>query len=874
MFREAGAHLEGEKDTMAHIHDHVTALTHIVVTEASEHNLKHVSLAIPKNKLVIITGPSGSGKSSLALDTLYAEGRRRYVESLSSYARQFLGVTRKPDVVRIEGLCPAVAIDQKTVGYNPRSTVGTITEMYDYLRVLYARVGVIRCYVCNKEVSQQSPQTVAALVTDRYRGLSVMISAPLAIDRKGEFTAQLVAFFQQGYTRFRIDGVVYKCESQLDVEKIGLAKTKRHSIDIILDRCTVSDDNRVRIQEATEKAFALVQGYCRTTVFRTDDDPLEVIYTAEHACASCGISFPELEPRLFSFNSPIGACKKCHGLGFTEQWGNGGDEEESWYSRKLELVCEACQGKRLCPEACAVFIDNKNIVEISHLALEEVARVMDALPAQLTAEQAEIAGPLVKEIALRVRFLIDVGLGYLTLARTARTLSGGEGQRIRLATQIGAALSGVLYVLDEPSIGLHQRDNDRLIGTLKSLRDQGNTVVVVEHDMETMEQADWLIDMGPGAGELGGRITAEGTPAEVALNEASLTGAYLSGRKVIPIPQKRRHSSGALEITGVSTNNLKNVSATFPLGVLTGVTGVSGSGKSSLVMHTLAPLLTRYFADGYLAGHGIDSLEGIERIANCVLVTQAPIGRTPRSNPATYLGIFDEIRTVFASLPDSKARGYDVGRFSFNVAKGRCSTCNGDGKLTIQMHFLEDVEIECKVCKGKRYNSQTLEIRFNGKNIADILEMSVREAVDFFAHFSRISKRLKLLVDVGLDYIKLGQSATTLSGGEAQRIKLVNELAKRGNTTLYILDEPTTGLHTDDVAKLIRVLDRLIDQGNSVIVIEHNLDLLKCADHIIDLGPEGGARGGTIVATGTPEEVARVKESITGKYLARELARR
>lgn len=853
----------------------VSPLTHIIVKGAREHNLKNISLAIPKNQLVIITGPSGSGKSSLALDTLYAEGRRRYVESLSSYARQFLGVTRKPDIDKLEGLCPAVAIDQKTVGYNPRSTVGTITEMYDYLRVLYARIGIIKCPRCSNAVSPQSPQTVAALVQQVYNGQSVMISAPIVIDRKGEFAAQLISLFQKGYTRFRIDGATYKCASQADVEKIQLHKTRRHSIDVILDKCTVTVDNRVRVQEAAEKAFSIAMGYCRVTVFRSEDDPAEYLYTADRMCVTCGISFPELEPRLFSFNSPIGACKTCHGLGVVERWGANSlddDEESSSYYRRAYSPCTACEGKRLCPEACSVFIDEKSIYDMSILPLSTVSAVMRSLDETLVAEKAEIAQPLVREISLRIQFLIDVGLGYLTLGRTARTLSGGEGQRIRLATQIGAALSGVLYVLDEPSIGLHQRDNDRLIATLKSLRDQGNSVVVVEHDMETMEQADWLIDMGPSAGILGGQVIAQGTPAEVAADENSLSGAYLSRRKYIPVPEKRRQPFGWLTVEGVSTNNLRNVTARFPLGVMTGVTGVSGSGKSSLVMHTLAPLLLRYFAQGVLAGYGIEKCEGVELLENCVLVNQAPIGRTPRSNPATYLGIFDEIRGVFAALPESKIRGYDVGQFSFNVAKGRCSTCSGDGKLTIQMHFLEDVEIECKSCRGKRYNSQTLEIRFNGKNIADILDLSVAEATVFFAHFSRISKRLQLMCDVGLGYIKLGQSATTLSGGEAQRVKLVNELAKRGNKTLYILDEPTTGLHTDDVAKLVTVLNRLVDQGNSVIVIEHNLDLLKCVDHVIDIGPEGGEGGGMIVAAGTPEEVSRVGASITGKYLARELA--
>lgn len=848
----------------------------ITVHGAREHNLKSLTVSIPKNKLVIITGPSGSGKSSLALDTLYAEGRRRYVESLSSYARQFLGVTKKPDVDKIEGLCPAIAIDQKTVGYNPRSTVGTITEIYDYMRVLFARVGTPHCPNCNIPIREESPQTITNLVLQNQAGKEVTWAAPIAIDRKGEFTNQLLELYEKGYYRFMIDGEKYRFTDKDQIETLGLKKSYKHTIDVILDKFTIDTKERVRIQEAIEKSFRITKGFCKASI-EGESEAKEILYSAERICIECGSSSPEMEPRLFSFNSPLGACKSCHGLGFIQEWPWAAGEKEHWKTKYPDhfaqyaknITCPDCQGDRLCPEARAVFINKKSIVELNRDSIEKLYKFFEKL--ELDEQEAQIAEGLVKEIRARISFLVNVGLSYLTLGRTARSLSGGEGQRIRLATQIGSALSGVLYVLDEPSIGLHQRDNDRLIETLKKLRDHGNTILVVEHDMDTIKNSDYVIDIGPAAGLLGGEVTAYGTPQEIKKNKNSLTGKFLSGEREIKTPQKRRYSQGIITVRGASINNLRDVTVDFPIGCLVAVSGVSGSGKSSLVMHTLAPTLTNYFKKGHSGGHGADGVDGIDQIANCVLVNQSPIGRTPRSNPATYLGIFDDIRALFAKLPESKARGYDVGRFSFNVAKGRCSTCRGDGKIKISMHFLEDVEIVCKTCLGQRYNPQTLEIKFNGKNIADILNLSVLEGLEFFKNFPRLQKRLQLLVDVGLDYLKLGQPSTTLSGGEAQRIKLVNELAKRGKNTFYILDEPTTGLHSCDVEKLLEVMNRLVDQGNSVVVIEHNLDVLKSADYIIDIGPEGGDRGGFVVATGTPEEVAQSERSITGRYLKSEL---
>jgi len=838
----------------------------IRVKGAREHNLKDIEVEIPKNKLVVITGPSGSGKSSLALDTLYAEGRRRYVESLSSYARQFLGVSKKPDVDKIEGLCPAIAIDQKTVGYNPRSTVGTITEIYDYMRVLFARVGTPHCPECQKAISAQSPQVMTKIILNTYDGCEITWGAPIAIDRKGEFTNQISALFEKGYNRFMIDGEMHRFSSQEEINELGLSKSHRHTITLLVDRFTVKKDERVRIQEAIERSFALAKGFCLFTVKGADGLEKEELFSAHRMCVDCAVSFPELEPRLFSFNSPLGACDTCHGLGVLSDWEKS--EDEKWQRRQED--CFSCKGSRLCPEARSVTVGGKNIAELSATAINDLREFFEGI--ELNEEQEIISGPLLKEICSRLTFLCDVGLAYLTIGRTARSLSGGEGQRIRLATQIGSSLSGVLYVLDEPSIGLHQRDNDKLIETLKKLRDQGNTVLVVEHDEDTVRESDYVIDIGPAAGVHGGQIVATGTPEQLKKNKKSLTGKYLSGALKIEVPKERRKPTGEMHVLGAKMNNLKDIDVAIPLGVLIGVSGVSGSGKSSLVMHTLAPRLANYYRKGWQAGGSCEDIQGLDKLRNCVLVNQSPIGRTPRSNPATYLGVFDGIREIFAQTKMSKERGYMPGRFSFNVSNGRCSGCKGEGKNTIEMHFLENVQITCKQCNGLRYNDQTLEVEFNGKNIADVLAMSFEDAAEFFENFSSISKRLKLMCDVGLGYLTLGQPSTTLSGGEAQRVKLVSELAKRGNQTFYILDEPTTGLHSHDIAKLIEVLQRLVELGNTVLVIEHNIDVLKTVDHVIDIGPLGGDMGGYVVAQGTPEEVADSPASYTGYYLKRALS--
>jgi excinuclease ABC subunit A len=839
----------------------------ISIVGAREHNLKNVTVNIPKNQLTVITGPSGSGKSSLALDVLFAEGKRRYMESLSSYARQFLGIAKKPEFDRIDGLCPAIAIEQKTVGSNPRSTVGTITEISDYLRVLFARIGKPHCPRCNVAIREESPEQITGLVLNAFNTNTVMIAAPIVVHKKGEFVALLMHHYQQGFYRFRIDGTVHRFKSVDQIKDLKLAKTYKHSIDILIDMVEVSVQERPRLVESIEKAFALANGICTLIV-----GDKEYAYSSQRMCLNCSESFPELEPRFFSFNSPLGACAACNGLGVIHEWAWGDDESQAWKEKfpdwfgahAQEKTCVSCEGKRLHKQALAVTIGGKNIYDIGVLSIKDALKFFNDV--HLDDKDTIVASSLLKEIVARLSFLYDVGLSYLSLNRSARTLSGGEGQRIRLATQIGSSLSGVLYILDEPSIGLHQRDNDKLIETLKTLRDQGNTVVVVEHDIDTMRQADYLIDMGPAAGVLGGNVTAAGTPHELSKNAVSLTGAYLAGRRGVQIPPKRRAPEGWLTIRHAQKNNLQDVTASFPLKVLTCVSGVSGSGKSTLVLDELVSAVRRELAAPYDAQPGND-LEGAHDLESLVVIDQSAIGRTPRSNPATYLGIFDEIRNLFARLPESAIRGYKSGRFSFNVAEGRCFECKGEGSITVSMQFLADVVMQCKSCKGQRFNSETLAITYKEKNIAQILEMTAYEAVSFFAAHKNIAKRLELLCDVGLDYLKLGQPSTTLSGGEAQRIKLVDELAKRGNKTLYILDEPTTGLHTSDIEKLLMVLNRLVEKGNSMIIIEHNIDVLKTADYIIDMGPEGGDGGGTVVACGTPEQIAQKTASHTGRYL-------
>ena len=936
----------------------------IYIKGARQNNLKDITLEIPRDKLVVFTGISGSGKSTLVFDTIYAEGQRRYVESLSSYARMFLGQMEKPDVDYIDGLSPAISIDQKTTSRNPRSTVGTVTEIYDYLRLLWARAGTPHCPNCGKEIRQQTIDQIIDQVLALPEGTRIQVMAPVIRGKKGEHAKVFEDAKRSGYVRARVDGSLYELD-----EEIKLEKNKKHSIEIIVDRLIIRPDIRQRLTDSVETAAKLSGGLVIVNLLREEKD---LSFSQNYACEDCGISMEELTPRMFSFNNPFGACPTCTGLGnqlkadpalmiqdggksildgaiqasgwnnirgdgisrmyfdalskkykfsLTEPWNSLSDEAkniilygtkgetlelhydqprgkgvlkqafegicnnierryketQSDASRKeleelmSECPCPDCQGRRLRKESLAVTVGEKNIYEFTTLSVEDALVWMDGLT--LTEQQMLIADRILKEIRSRLGFLKSVGLGYLTLARSAGTLSGGESQRIRLATQIGSSLMGVLYILDEPSIGLHQRDNDKLLATLKNLRDLGNSLIVVEHDEDTMRSADYLIDIGPGAGVHGGQVVAAGTPAEVMANPDSLTGQYLSGKKKIEVPAVRRPGNGkVLKVIGASENNLRHIDVEFPLGTFTVVTGVSGSGKSSLVNEVLFKRLGAELMRMKVRPGKCDRIEGIEQLDKVVNIDQSPIGRTPRSNPATYTGLFNDIRDLFASTQEAKSRGYGQGRFSFNVRGGRCEACSGDGLLKIEMHFLPDIFVPCEVCKGRRYNRETLEVRYKGKNIADVLDMTVDEALDFFSALPKLKKRLQTLQDVGLGYVKLGQPSTELSGGEAQRVKLATELSKQATgKTIYILDEPTTGLHSDDVRKLLEVLQRLVDAGNTVVVIEHNLDVIKCADHLIDLGPEGGDGGGTIVVTGTPEEVAACPASFTGQYLKRML---
>ena len=936
----------------------------IFVKGARENNLKNIDVEIPRNKLVVITGKSGSGKSSLAFDTVYAEGQRRYVESLSSYARMFLGQMDKPDVDYIDGLSPAISIDQKTTSKNPRSTVGTVTEIYDYLRLLWARIGIPHCPKCGKEIHQQSIDQMVDRVMELPEGTRLQIFAPVIRGKKGEHVKVLEDARRSGYVRARIDGEIYDLS-----DPISLAKNNKHNIDILVDRLVIRPDIVRRLTDSSETALALSGGILYV---ETAPEGERMTFSQNYACEDCGISLEELSPRLFSFNNPRGACPKCTGLGMqllvdpdliipnpelsildggikASGWGNArGDSISRMYydalakryhfklsdpiktlskdalhailygtgSEKLdlhyersegygtlkrefeglvnnlnrryaettspamraeieecmaEIPCPECRGKRLKKEALAVTVGGLSISEFTDYSIIRAKEFVDNLT--LTDTEKMIAGQILKEIRARLNFLISVGLGYLTLSRHAATLSGGESQRIRLATQIGSGLMGVLYVLDEPSIGLHQRDNAKLLKTLCDLRDLGNSLLVVEHDAETMEAADYIIDIGPGAGQYGGQVVCAGTYDEICACEDSVTGRYLSGKEIIPVPGKRRQGNGkSLVIRGAAENNLKNIDVEFPLGEFVCVTGVSGSGKSSLVNEilykTVAAVKNRAKTRPGIC-KGIDGLENIDKV---ICIDQTPIGRTPRSNPATYTGVFNDIRDLFASTQDAKLRGYTGSRFSFNVKGGRCETCGGDGLLKIEMHFLPDVYVPCEVCGGKRYNRETLEVKYKGKNIAEVLDMTIEEACSFFANQSKILNKIQTLYDVGLGYVKLGQSSTTLSGGEAQRVKLATELSKHGTgNTLYVLDEPTTGLHADDVRRLLGILDRLVDAGNSIVVIEHNLDVIKTADTVIDLGPEGGDGGGRLVFSGTPEECAACEESFTGQYLKKML---
>lgn len=940
----------------------------ISIKGARVHNLKNIDVEIPRDKLVVITGLSGSGKSSLAFDTIYAEGQRRYVESLSAYARQFLGLMDKPDVDQIDGLSPAISIDQKTTSHNPRSTVGTVTEVYDYLRLLYARIGIPHCPKCGNVVKKQTIQQMSDKIMKLDEGTKIMVVAPVIRDKKGEHRAVFEEARKAGYVRIRVDGIMYPIE---EAEDLSLDKKKKHNIDIVVDRLVIEKKlDKSRLHESIETALDLGDGLM---ILHNSNEERDDLFSEHFACHDCGVNLEAIEPRNFSFNSPHGACDRCTGLGTKLEvdpelimpnhrlslaegairpWSRT-SSNQTWQTRVLDAMCEAngfstrtavkdltqkqidlvlngtgkteydvnagaghtgkvkeflatyegvipnlerryretdseyvrsdieqymrvydcpsCEGKRLKPAALSVTVNDKNVSEITQLSIDKAKDWFDGL--KLTKKEEKIARQVLKEIQSRLAFLENVGLTYLTLDRAASTLSGGEAQRIRLATQIGSSLVGVLYILDEPSIGLHQRDNTKLIETLQHLRDLKNTVIVVEHDEETIEAADYVLDIGPGAGKHGGTVIAKGTPADIKKDKKSTTGKFLSGKEGIPLPKKRRKGNNKfIEVIGAEEHNLKKVDVKVPLGTLTCITGVSGSGKSTLMTGILGKALSQHFHNAKDVPGKHDEIKGLDNINKVIHIDQSPIGRTPRSNPATYTGVFTLIRDLFTEVPEAKMRGYKAGRFSFNVKGGRCEACQGDGMNKIEMHFLPDVYVDCEECHGRRYNNQALEIHYRGKNIADVLEMTVEEAAQFFANIPNISKKLETLKDVGLGYITLGQSATTLSGGEAQRVKLATELSRRATgKTLYILDEPTTGLHFADVKKLLNVIQQLVDKGNTVMVIEHNLDVIKSADWVIDLGPEGGDGGGTIVAAGTPEDVAKVKESYTGKYLKKML---
>lgn len=861
---------------------HLADTTNIVVKGAREHNLKNVSVTIPRNKITVFTGLSGSGKSSLAFDTVYAEGQRRYVESLSAYARNFLEQLKKPEVDSVTGLSPAIAIDQKSVGLNPRSTVGTVTEIYDYMRLLYAKVGTPSCPTHKIPVESQTPQQMVDDIFKKSVGLKFYVLAPMAQGKKGEFLAEFQKWLKKGFVKAKVDGEF------IDLEKATkLAKTKTHDIDLVVDQLILKDTIKHRLSESVNTALSLAQG--RVVIETTNGERTN--FSLHSSCPECGFSFPELEPRLFSFNNPRGACETCHGLGTldlveeeqfsdSEVGGKKLDQVKYTYKGKKtsdndedeeeEMVlndCPDCGGSRLKAESLNIFIAEKNIAQLANYSVTELLQFFSKL--KWNNKNQLVAEKIVKQITDRLQYLERVGTSYLSMSRPARTLSGGEAQRIRLATQVGSALIGCMYVMDEPSIGLHPRDHHRLLEIIGELKDRGNTIVLVEHDEDTIRYADYVVDLGPRAGKLGGELMAEGTPDQLMKNPNSLTGQYLSGAQKIAIPQKRRSGNGhAIQLFGASGNNLKNVDLKIPLGTYTCVTGVSGSGKSTLIIDTLYKILAREFYKSSVQASPYKKIEGLEHIDKVIDINQRPIGRTPRSTPATYVGLLPLIRDLFATIPDAKLRGFEPGRFSFNVKGGRCETCMGHGQIRMEMHFLSDVFVTCDTCQGRRYNRETLQIKYRDKNIADVLEMNVEEALDFFKNHSHIHRKLETLHKVGLDYMTLGQSSTTLSGGEAQRVKLSKELSKRGTgKTLYILDEPTTGLHFHDVKKLIELMQELTDQGNTVLVIEHNLEVMKCADHIIDLGPDGGIYGGEIVVQGTPEKIIQNKKSETAKFL-------